>query len=509
MRKVANVVESGGTSLNVREPWLRWAGRGLGPLLGVAVYLALAGGDDPLSAAGRWTAALAVTMAVLWITEALPLPVTSLLPILFFPLAGVSTVFETTSAYANEVIFLFMGGFILALGMEKWGLHRRIALRVLSLAGTRPTTLVAGFMAASAFLSMWINNTSTTVMMLPIALSILRLVEKRVRDEEGDGGAAKWQGFGVALMLAVAYAASIGSVSTLIGTPPNLLLRGFVQRTYGIELGFGTWMLACLPLSLLLLGITWFLLTRLMIKDRTVEVPGGKQLVAHELASLGPMGRGEKLVLVVFVGTALCWVLREPATVWLSPWAPFLSRLTDPGIAMAAGLLLFALPVDPRQGRFVMDWETAERLPWGVLLLFGGGLTLAGAIQRNGVDAWLGNKLALLGALPLWALALMVVTAVVFLTELTSNTAVTATFLPVLGGVATALEQPPLVLLLPAAVAASCAFMMPVATPPNAIVFASGYVTIHQMARIGFWLNLVSVALITLFAFSTARLLWG
>jgi sodium-dependent dicarboxylate transporter 2/3/5 len=492
-----------------RAPRLQWAGRLGAPVLVLATFALLPSGDGGLTDAGRWTCALALMMAALWITEALPLPATSLLPILLFPLAGVAGVKETAASYASEVIFLFMGGFILALGMERWGLHRRIALRVLAVAGTRPTRLLGGFMVASAFLSMWISNTATTVMMLPIGVSILRLVDVRVRAEGGDAAAAKWKGFGVALMLGIAYASSAGSLGTLIGTPPNLLLRGFVQRTYDLELSFGTWMLACMPLAALLVFGTWWVLCRQFIKDRTTRVPGGEELLREELARLGPASRGERVVLVVFTLTALLWVVREPLTQWAAPFAPFLGGLSDAGIAMGGALALFIIPVDLRRGQSAMNWETAEKLPWGVLLLFGGGLALATAIQKNGVDAWLGQRLVLLGALPPWLLVVVVIAVVVFLTELTSNTAVTATFLPVLAGVASALDRAPLALLVPAALAATCAFMMPVATPPNAIVFGSGYVTMKDMVRAGLVLNVLAVALITLFAFTTGRLLAG
>ncbi len=492
---------------SVRAPTLQWAGRLGAPLVAVGLFLLLPEGDGGLTAAGRWTCALAVLMAILWMTEALPLPATSLLPVVLFPLLGVAGIKETTAAYASDVIFLFMGGFILALGMEKWGLHRRIALRVLAFAGTKPARLLGGFMAATGFLSMWISNTATTAMMLPIGVSILKLVDGRVRDEGGEEAAQKWAGFGPALMLGIAYSASTGSLGTLIGTPPNLLLRGFVQRTYGIELGFGTWMLACVPLALVLTFATWFVLARLFIRKDVGTVPGGRELVRAQLAGLGRMNRGETLVLIVFCATAVLWITREPLTSWLGGSLPFLRHVSDAGIAMAGALVLFALPVDLRRGESVMDWATAERLPWGVLLLFGGGLALAAAIQKNGVDTWLGQKLLLLGQVPHWVLVVVVIAVVVFLTELTSNTAVTATFLPVLGGVAAAVGVAPLELLVPAALAATCAFMLPVATPPNAIVFGSGYVDIRQMARAGLVLNVVSITLISLFALTALQLL--
>jgi solute carrier family 13 (sodium-dependent dicarboxylate transporter), member 2/3/5 len=490
-----------------REPWLQWGGRLAAPALALAVWAVLPTGEGGLSEPGRWTTAVAVLMAVLWITEAIPLPATSLLPIVLLPLGGASTLGETTAAYGNEVIFLFMGGFILALGLERWGLHRRVALRVLSLVGTRPASLIGGFMAAAAFLSMWINNTATTLMMLPIGLSTVRLVQSRA--EEHGQAASRWAGFSTALMLGIAYAASVGSLGTLVGTAPNLFLRGFVQRTYGIEFGFGTWMAAVMPLSVALLVVTWALLVAVFVRDRKTEVPGGAELVRGELARLGPMQRGEQVLLAVFVLTALAWITREPLTSWkvaveVLPWLP---RVTDAGIAMAAAIALFMIPVDARKGVFAMNWETAERLPWGVLLLFGGGLALAGAIQRTGLDRWIGQQLTAVAELPLWLVVVLVVASVVFLTELTSNTAVAATFLPVLGGVAVENGISPLTLLVPATLAATCAFMLPVATPPNAIVFGTGAVTMRQMTRAGLLLNLAAITLISVFAFTTARLL--
>ncbi len=482
----------------------RWAGRVASPLVALGLYFLL---PMELTSAARWTCALALLMAVLWITEALPLAATALLPVVLFPALGVLPLKETTAAYASDVIFLFMGGFILALGMEKWGLHRRIALRVLTFAGDTPRRLLAGFMVASGFLSLWISNTATTVMMLPIGMSLLKLVDARARAEGGEESAAKWSGFGPALMLGIAYASSAASLGTPIGTPPNLLLRGFVEKTYGRDLPFGAWMLACMPLAVLLVLGIWIALSMMFLRDRTLQVPGGTALVREELAELGPMNRGEQVVLAVFSATALAWVFRDPVTHWLGGSAPFLGNVTDAGIAMAGALLLFAIPVDLRRGQSAMDWQTAERLPWSVLLLFGGGLALAGALQKNGVDLWLGQQLLLLGSLPPWLLVVGVIAVMVFLTELTSNTAVTATFLPVLGGVAGALGVEPLMLLVPAALAATCAFMLPVATPPNAIVFGSGFVTIGQMVRAGLVLNVISIVLLSLFAFTTLHFL--
>jgi solute carrier family 13 (sodium-dependent dicarboxylate transporter), member 2/3/5 len=499
-----------------------WTGRILGPVLALLVYVLIPSGEGGLGTAGRGTAAVGVLMAVWWISEALPLPATSLLPIALFPLVGVFDVGEATAPYADDIIFLFMGGFMLALAMQRWGLHRRIALVTIMAVGTRPVQVVGGFMLATAFLSMWVSNTATTVMMLPIGLSVLHLVAERAgadgreADEaalgvghgaaahdaaDGRGTSRRSRGgadaFATCLMLAIAYAASIGSLATLIGTPPNLFMAGFLEQSYGITIGFGRWMLIGLPLSTVFLVITWLVLTRVVYPIRMHELPGGRELFRAELRRLGPVGRGERIVATVFVLTAAAWVLREPVTGALTGVVPNIGAVSDAGIAVTAAILLFAIPVDWRAGVFTLDWPTARQLPWGVLLLFGGGLSLAAAVRESGLDAYIGLQVGGLGGLPLVLLIAAVVTSIVLLTELTSNTATAATFLPILAGAAVGLGITPLLLVVPAALAASCAFMMPVATPPNAIVFGSGHVTMPQMVRAGVWLNLVGIVLVT------------
>ncbi|TVQ64323.1 MAG: DASS family sodium-coupled anion symporter [Phycisphaerales bacterium] len=498
---------------------MAWVGRIGAPILALAVYWLLPGAQpwpgaevDPgaLSDAGRAVAAVGVLMAVLWVTEALPLPATALLPLVLFPVLGVMSPAAAASPFADRVIFLFMGGFMLALAMERWGLHRRIALATVLLVGTRPPMLIGGFMLATAVLSMWMSNTATTVMMLPIGVSIIGLTLERLREAEhefafdADGNPRPLTGagslrFATCLMLGIAYAASIGGVGTLIGTPPNAFLAGFVREAYGVDIGFGQWMLVGVPLALVMLFITWLLLTRVLYPTRIKELPGGRELIRDELRKLGPVSRAEWTVMGVFVFTALSWVLREPLTrwAWLADRAPGIRSVDDAAIAIVAAILLFAIPVNARKGVFTLNWESAVRLPWGVLLLFGGGLSLAAAVRATGVDAWIGHHVGALDTVPIIALVLIVIAVVIFLTELTSNTATAATFLPVLGGVALGIGADPLLLIVPAALAASCAFMMPVATPPNAIVFGSGHVTIGQMVRAGFWLNLISIMLIT------------
>ena len=507
-RELVDVPEEGEVVEPERVSTRAWVGRIGGPVLAVLVYVLLPVGPDGLTEAGRGTAAVGTLMAVWWITEALPLPATSLLPIALFPLLGVADVGEATAPYASDIIFLFMGGFLLALAMQRWGLHRRIALLTVMAVGTRPVRVVGGFMLATAALSMWVSNTATTVLMLPIGLSVLHLVYDRDADEiTGEGAPA----FATCLMLAIAYAASIGSLATLIGTPPNLFMAGFLEQAYGVEIGFAQWMLVGLPLATVFLAITYVVLTRWVYPPGIAEIPGGRELFRGELQRLGAVGRGERVVLTVFVCTAAAWVLRAPLTESAALLAvlPGLAGLSDAGIAIIAAIVLFLVPVDWRRGVFTLDWATARKLPWGVLLLFGGGLSLAGGVRSSELDAWIGLQVAGLGGLPIVLLVAAVAAAVVFLTELTSNTATAATFLPILGGVALGLGLDPVGLVVPAALAATCAFMMPVATPPNAIVFGSGHITIPQMVRAGWWLNLTAIVLITLVTTTLAGVVLG
>lgn len=467
---------------------------------GVALWL-LPAGEGELSDAGRATAAIGTLMAVLWMTQAVPLPVTSLLPLILFPLAGVMPIKAAAAPYAHPLIFLFLGGFLIALAIQRWNLHRRIALLTVLTVGTQPNRLVGGFMLATAFLSMWISNTATTVMMLPIGVSVLALLSDHDSTTTGDDRRARQVAvFGTSLLLAIAYGANLGGLATLVGTPPNLVLAGFVKDTYDIELGFGRWMAFALPVSLLSLAITWLLMTRVLFRTGDLTISAGRKIIRGELHRLGPMSRGERLVLIVFALTAFCWIFREPLTgwTWLSARLPFMEHVDDTIIALTGALLLFVLPVNLRRGEFVMNWEATKELPWGVLILFGGGLSLAAAVKTSGLGDWIGQQVGHLDWLPLLGLVIAATTAVIFLTELTSNTATATTFLPILGGVAVGIGLEPLLLLAPAALAASCAFMMPVATPPNAIVFASGRIPLRSMIAAGLWLNLIEALLIPL-----------
>lgn len=459
----------------------------LGLLLGPLVFVAMLLLPPPAGLAPEaWrVAATATLMALWWVTEAVPIPVTGLLPLALFPPLGVASMGEAAAPYADPLIFLFLGGFLVALGLERWNLHRRIALGVVGLVGVRPASLVGGFMLATAFLSMWVSNTATAVMMLPIGLSVIALLRQ-------DGEAAARDGFAPALLLGIAYGASIGGMATLIGTPPNALLAAFMRRTYGVEIGFAQWMAIGLPLAVLMLLGAWLILTRLAFALPRQEIAGSAALIRGEIAGLGPLATPELRVGLVFAAAALLWVLR-PALEGVLP-----AGVNDTVIAVAAGVLLFVIPAGGTAGRGVrlMDWATATRLPWGVLLLFGGGLSLAAAIGRSGLAAWIGAGFAGLGHWPLLLVVLLVTAGIVFLTELTSNTATAAAFLPLMASVAPALAADPFLLTIPVALGASCAFMLPVATPPNAIVFGSGRLTVAQMARAGFLLNLAAIAII-------------
>lgn len=481
------------------------AGRIVGPILAVALLLLPP--PPGLEPAGWRTAAVGVLMAIWWLSEAIPIPATSLLPLALLPLFGAGSIQQVAAPYGNPVIFLFLGGFLLALGMQRWGLHRRIALAILSRAGGSYRALVGGFMAGTAFLSLWVSNTATTMMMLPIGISVIALLEREGSDdrrEDGDEGRsdATDNGFSTALLLGIAYAASIGGLGTLIGTPPNAFLAGFVSEVYGIELGFARWLLIGLPVVLIGLPVAWLVLTRVAFRVSARSTVAGHRLLRRERDALGLLSAPERRVAIVSVATACLWVLR-PA---LDHWLP---GLTDAGIAVAAGLSLFVIPAGKGRTGGILDWEWASRLPWDLLLLFGGGLSLAAAIDRTGLNGWLGQAAAATAEWPLLLFILLITAVVVFLTELTSNTATAAAFLPIVGAVAVRAGWDPLLLTVPAALAASCAFMLPVATPPNAIVYGSHRVSVPEMARAGWWLNLLMIALVTGIASVLVPLVFG
>ncbi|RME96940.1 MAG: DASS family sodium-coupled anion symporter [Alphaproteobacteria bacterium] len=468
-----------------------------GPLLALAAAPLLPAICDgsvchALSDEGHATAAVAIWMAVWWLTEAIPVYLTAMLPIALLPLLGAASARDAAAPYGHELIYLFFGGFVVALSMERWGLHRRIAFAALRLMGTHTDRIIGGFMLISAGLSMWISNTATTIMLFPIALSVLDVMA-----DEGEFSAADRRNLSLCLLLGVAYAASIGGIATLIGTPPNLFLASFVQEQIGLEIGFARWMAVGLPVSAVFLPLCWLLLTRVLYPVSVKHLEGIRSTIERAAAAQGRMSRGERITLAVFLCMALGWMFR-PLLTSLN-WHGFapLQGLTDTGIAILAALALFVAPVNLKCREFVMNWKTALRLPWGVLLLFGGGLSLAAALQANGVSEYIGLSTAGLAHFPKLLIVLGVVTIVIFLTELTSNLATTATLLPVLAALGPILDINPIMLVVPATIAASCAFMLPVATPPNAIVFGSGRIGVGQMVRAGVLLNLIGIVLIT------------
>ena len=461
-----------------------------GPML--FILLLLLPTPQGLSDAGMAVAAVASLMAVWGVSEALPIPATALLPIVLFPLLGVMNTQAVTVAYGNHLVYLFLGGFLIAVTMERWQLHKRIALHTIRLVGVSPKRLILGFMLATAFLSMWISNTATAMMMVTIGLAVIGQVRpggaQCVSDKQDFG-------FGTSLMLGIAYAASIGGVATLIGTPPNAILAGVVEKTYGISIGFADWMMFALPLAVLMLMLTWAYLVHFVSPMGDTQLPGGKEAIAQSLSQLGPMKQQERRVLAVFLAVACAWVFRGVLD------NEALAMVSDSSIAMAGALLLFVIPSDYSKREFLLDWATAVKIPWDIIILFGGGFALAEGFAHSGLTLWLAGQLAVLEGINIIVLVALIVLLVIFLTEVTSNTATASLLLPVMGALAVAMGIHPLATMIAVALAASYAFMLPVATPPNAIVFASRAVTIAQMAKAGLVLNLLGVLLITLFIF--------
>ncbi len=450
-----------------------------------------------LSAQANAVLACTAWIAIWWIFEVTDISVTALLPIILFPLTEALDIKATTAAYGHKYIFLYMGGFILAIAIEKWNLHKRIALNIISFIGAGISKIILGFMLATAFMSMWISNTATTVMMLPIGLAIILQLRDDPDTEENEN-----QKFGKALMLAIAYSASIGGMATLFGTPPNLVFAGVIQEVYGIEIGFGEWMLFGLPISIILLGVCWLYMTKYAFKFEMDEFPGGRQKIKSLLSDLGDWSTEEKRVVVIFAITAVLLIFRQKIQI-------LVPQIDDTIIALGMGILLFLIPSTKAKGEMLLTWKEAVQMPWGVIILFGGGMALAAGFQQSGLAQWIGNQFELMKALPIFLLILILITAVNFLTEITSNLATTAMLLPILAPMALSIDVHPYILLVSATVAASCAFMLPVATPPNAIVFGSGYLKIPDMIKTGFWMNMISIVLLTLMVFFVLENIWG
>ncbi len=452
---------------------------------------------EGLSQEGHRVLATTLWIAIWWITEAIPIAVTALLPIVLFPLSGGMDLVTTTGAFGHKYVFLYLGGFMIAIAIEKWNLHRRIALGIIYFIGSDVRKIILGFMVATAFLSMWISNTATSVMMLPIGIAIIKQLKDNPNTKEDENLI-----FGKALMLAIAYSASIGGIATLIGTPPNLVLAGVVLDTYNYEITFFQWFVFGFPISLLLLFICWNYLTRVAFNFKQKEFPGGRAEIKRLKDGLGRITYEERLVAIIFGLTAFCWITRSFILQKLFP------AIDDTIIAISFSVILFILPSKSKKGS-ILQWEEAVKLPWGIILLFGGGMALAKAFVTSGLAVWIGEQMTGLGGLSLFLLFILLIASVNFLTEITSNLATTAMLLPVLAPMALEVGVHPFGLMVSAAVAASCAFMLPVATPPNAVVFGSGYLRVPDMVSKGFFMNLVSILLIALFIYFLLPLVWG
>ncbi len=466
----------------------------LGPILFLSILIVSA--PEGMSTEAQAVLACTAWVAVWWMTEAIPIAATALIPIIIFPLSGAASVNTTTEAYGHPYIFLFVGGFIIAKAIEQWNLHKRIALNIIYFIGANVSLIILGFMVATAFLSMWISNTATSVMILPIGLAVIRQVENS--DQLSPNHQMV---FGKALMIAIAYAASIGGVATLIGTPPNLVLAGIVEESFNITITFEKWLIIGLPFSILMLFICWRYLIQFAFPLRGLKLPGGKSAISSQLSALGKLTYEEKTVAVIFGLTAIAWVTKSFLLEQIFP------AINDTIIALMGALLLFIIPVKSGT-RALISWEEAVRLPWGVLLLYGGGLAIAAAFQSSGLAAWIGTQVTIIEGLSVFLMVLIIVFLVNFLTELTSNLATTAMLLPILASMAMALNINPFLFLVSATIASSCAFMLPVATPPNAVVFGSGKLEIRDMVRTGIWMNLISIIIVSLLIYFVLPYLW-
>ncbi|MBK9569741.1 MAG: DASS family sodium-coupled anion symporter [Chitinophagaceae bacterium] len=433
--------------------------------------------------------AIAGLMISWWVTEALPMPVVALLPLILFPLLGISSLEATATPYANPIIFLFMGGFMLGLAIEKWNLHKRIALNIVRITGTSGDRIVLGFILATGLLSMWLSNTATTMMMFPIALSVIHVMKE---NHKGEGNIAN---FSLTIMLVIAYASNIGGIATIIGTPPNVAYVGYIQKKYNYSVDFVNWMLICTPLAILMLATLYWVMVKWLFPNRIKSDDSTKQLIQNEVQQLGPLSVAEKRVLFIFIGTAFLWITRgiiNDAQDWF--------KLDDTIIAIMCAIALFICPSgsDDPQNDSLLEWSDTSKMAWGILLLFGGGICLAGALEKAGLMQQLGQWLAQFSGNQ-FLLVLVVVTVSLFISEVMSNVAQVIVFAPVVSSLADAMGMNPLLLGIPMTLAASCAGMLPMGTPPNAIVFASGHIKLRQMTKAGFVMNIISVILITLF----------
>jgi sodium-dependent dicarboxylate transporter 2/3/5 len=469
----------------------------LGPSLFVLVLLFFS--PEGLSDQGKIVLGITLWIATWWITEAIPIPATSLLPIFLLPVTGVLDNSTVTSAYGDDIIYLFLGGFFIATAMEKWNLHKRIALAIIAFVGTSTQRILLGFMLATGFLSMWVSNTAAVMMMVPMALAITSQVARSLK---GQAGEEHVPSFEKALLFGVGYGGTIGGLGTLIGTPPNIILASQVELLFGVSISFAGWMAIGAPLVLVLLIVTWFYLGHVAFPAKIKDLPGGRQMIQRERDALGIIGYEEKVVAAVFLGAAFMWITRGIVV-------DYVPELRDGMIAVAAAVLLFIFPSkSPGQTR-VLDWKDSKEIPWGILLLFGGGLAIAAAFRASGLSTWMGNQLTIFDSFHLIVMIAGAALLILFLTEITSNTATATMILPVVAALALALEIHPYALMIPCALAANCAFMLPVGTPPNAIIFATEKLRITEMMKVGFLLNLIAAGLITLLVYFVVPLMWG
>ena len=462
----------------------------LGPILFSAIMIFVEA--DGLSFEAKCILASTAWMAVWWVTECVPISVTALLPIVLFPLTGGMDLSTTTAAYGHKLVFLFVGGFLIALAIEKWHLHKRLALNIIRVTGSNKSRVILGFMLATAFLSMWISNTATSIMILPVGLAIISQLKDDPNTKENEN-----EIFGKSLMIAIAYSASIGGMATLIGTPPNMVLAGVVEESYGIKLNMFDWMKFGVPLSSFLLIICWFYLTKIAFKFKNEEFSAGQDEIHRQIKNLGNFSKEEIKVLIVFTLTALGWIFRGRIET-------IFPMIDDTIIAIFFAVTLFIIPTKSQKAKTkLLVWEDTVKLPWGILILFGGGMAIASAFGKSGLALWIADLLQNLENVSLFLIILIIVTSINLLTEVTSNMATTAMLLPVLVTIALAIEVHPYFLLVSATLAASCAFMLPISTPPNAVVFGSGFLKIEDMFKKGVWMNLISIITITLVVYFT------
>ncbi len=473
--------------------------KSIGLILGPVLFILISQLDylESLSHDAWNVLGVAAWMVTWWVTEATPIAIAALLPIVAFPALGIFTLEQATGSYANPVIFLFMGGFFIALGLEEHGLHRRLALNLVRFTGTSANGIIFGFMLATGFLSMWISNTAATIMMLPIASTVVNLINQTVENKKGMAF------FSLSLMLGIAYSANIGGISTIIGTPPNVVFAGYARELLNLKIYFSTWMLIGVPISATLLLITFFIITQVLYRNKLGRMASASQIIKSELKSLGKMGTEEKLVAIIFGVTAFMWIFKLPINGLLGK-----EILNDTATAMIGGILIFAVPKNFKKGIGLVPWKATRRLPWGILLLFGGGLTLAKAMETTGLINIIADLVTDYKMNPVFIYLILIV-SMIFLTELMSNVALATMYLPVVIAIATGLGLNPLLLSIPMAMAASCAFMMPISTPPNAIVFSSGHIQIKNMISAGFILNIISVIILTVSAFTIIKWVFG